>query len=72
MTFLDFITDKNGDGDEFRVLGWIFLLGALGYGIYTGVTKTFDVAGFAAIAAAGTTLLYGGAVGDRIKPTVGG
>lgn len=70
MKFSDFITDKNGDGDEMRLAGWLFILLGAAYGIIKGFLGSPDWTGFTALTGFGTGLLFGGLLGDKVKPTV--
>jgi hypothetical protein len=68
MSLLDFITDKNGSGDEKRLLGIVFL-------IYAGVFAWFhpsEATSIGVIAGIGTGLLLGGVLGDKVSPTLVG
>lgn len=69
MKFTDFITDKNGDGDEFRLAGWIVIAMGVVYGIAKGVLGTPDWTGFSVLTGFGLALFAGGLAGDKVKPT---
>ncbi len=69
MKFSDFITDKNGDGDEARLAGWIFIAFGLVYGVVKGFLGSPDWTGFATLTGFGVLLFGGGLLGDKVKPT---
>ncbi len=70
MKVSDFITDKNGDGDEFRVAGLIVVALGIAYGIIKGFLGVSDWQGFAALTGFGTLIMSGGLIGDKVKPTL--
>jgi hypothetical protein len=67
--FIDLVTDKNGEGDDKRLAGWIFLAAAL-LSVFWILPGRVDCAAF--LAGTGTTLLFGGVLGDKVSPTAGG
>jgi hypothetical protein len=69
MKFSDFITDKNGDGDECRLAGWIVIAIGVGYGVIKGFLGAPDWTGFSVLTGFGTLLFGGGLLGDKVKPT---
>jgi hypothetical protein len=68
MKLSDFITDKNGDGDECRLAGWIVIGIAILYGVIKGLLRDPDWTGFAALTGFGVLLFGGGLLGDKVKP----
>jgi hypothetical protein len=69
MKISDFITDKNGDGDEFRLAGCIIIAIAVVYGVVKGILGSPDWAGFSVLTGFGSLLFSGGLIGDKVKPT---
>jgi hypothetical protein len=69
MKLSDFITDKNGDGDECRLAGWIVIAIGIIYGVIKGFMGEPDWTGVTVLTGIGTLLFGGGIIGDKVKPT---
>ncbi len=65
-TLYDFITDKNGDGDECRFFGIAFLV----YGAIFAWHHPDATATTTELIGTGILLLGGGLLGDKVKPTI--